>query len=354
LSNQVFLFPLMLSAALLLTSCTTNRSQGKSLPMVTPSALVRLRGLPAETRTNILALDPERIAEREVRGLLAQLPAPQIISIHGGIFPIPTGMNSFAKFLMGMGYPESSIRNPGDGGYTYGFHDNPYMIAGNVAWYYEHHGLRPIMVGHSQGGIQTIRVLHYLAGEDQKKLAVWNPVTQQKEKRFDIMDPLTGQVRPVVGLRIGYATVATAGGLARVLPNEWDMNAKLRKIPDSVEDFTGFQKGMDMAGGDYFGYGSGNNYYATGSASVRNVRLPSTSSHWTIPYAESLLEDDVIRKWIDDYRPASTEENATEQEPEWMTARILWAAEVWHGIKKHWVLELQRLIRSQSTQTHDN
>ena len=26
--------------------------------------------------------------------------------------------------------------------------------------------------------------------------------------------------------------------------------------------------------------------------------------------------------------------------------RILWAAEVWHSIKKHWVLELQRLIRA--------
>ena len=29
---------------------------------------------------------------------------------------------------------------------------------------------------------------------------------------------------------------------------------------------------------------------------------------------------------------------------------ILWAAEVWYSIKKHWVLELQRLLRAQSAQ----
>jgi hypothetical protein len=26
---------------------------------------------------------------------------------------------------------------------------------------------------------------------------------------------------------------------------------------------------------------------------------------------------------------------------------ILWAADVWYSIKKHWVLELQRLLRAQ-------
>jgi hypothetical protein len=27
---------------------------------------------------------------------------------------------------------------------------------------------------------------------------------------------------------------------------------------------------------------------------------------------------------------------------------ILWAADVWYSIKKHWVLELQRFVRPQS------
>jgi hypothetical protein len=28
---------------------------------------------------------------------------------------------------------------------------------------------------------------------------------------------------------------------------------------------------------------------------------------------------------------------------------VLWAADVWHSIKKHWCLEAQRLIRAQRT-----
>ena len=30
------------------------------------------------------------------------------------------------------------------------------------------------------------------------------------------------------------------------------------------------------------------------------------------------------------------------------STNILWAADVWHSIKKHWVLELQRLIRAKT------
>jgi hypothetical protein len=32
------------------------------------------------------------------------------------------------------------------------------------------------------------------------------------------------------------------------------------------------------------------------------------------------------------------------------TANILWASDVWHGIKKYWVIELQRLIRAQEAE----
>src|SRR5262249_31239544 len=162
-------------------------------------------------------------------------------SIHGGVLPIKAGMNSFARFLIGMGYPQASIQNPGNGSYTYGYYDRSDEIAGIVAWYYERDGMRPMIVGHSQGSNQTVRVLHKLAGTSVKRLAVWNPVTGKEEQRYEITDPLTGRPRPVVGSQVSYATAAVAGGLARVLPNQWDMNAKLRIIPDSVEEFTGFQ-----------------------------------------------------------------------------------------------------------------
>ena len=49
-----------------------------------------------------------------------------------------------------------------------------------------------------------------------------------------------------------------AGGVTRFLPNQWSKNFKLRKIPDTVEEFTGFYKGRDLLGGDYWGYGPAN------------------------------------------------------------------------------------------------
>jgi len=90
--------------------------------------------------------------------------------------------------------------------------------------------------------MQAVKVLDELAGKPTSRLAVWNPLTWKKEKRCEITDPLTGQNRPVVGLQLPYVTGMGGGGLTRALPNQWDMAFRLRTIPDSVEEFTGFFK----------------------------------------------------------------------------------------------------------------
>jgi hypothetical protein len=314
-----------------------------------------VNSLSPELKKQILALNPETVGERELREILSQAPAPQIISIHGGLLPIKTGMSSFAAFLIGMGYPATSIRNPGNGDWTYGYYDSSDMIAGTVAWHYERTGLRPMIIGHSLGGIQAVRVLYKLACDSTNKIAVWNPLTG-KEPRVEITDPLTGVTRPVVGLQVSFVAVALAGGLGRVVPSAWDMNSKLRIIPDSVEEFAGFQKGFDLLGGDYLGFGPANDYHAAGRAIVRNVRLPLTGSHWSIPYAQRLLKDQAMRDWINNYQPARGPSDAANVFPESgsMKSRSFWAAEVWYGIKKHWVLELQRLIQAQSAHLHES
>jgi hypothetical protein len=140
------------------------------------------------------------------------------------------------------------------------------------------------------------------------------------------------------------------------LPNEWDMNSKLRKIPDSVDEFTGFQKGLDPFGGDFLGFGSANEYRAIGGAKVRNVRLPARSPHWTIPYAEKLLKERTVKESIANYEPSGPDQERTGSGPDLLrnNAQALWAAEVWHGVKKHWVLELQHLILAQSANWHDS
>jgi hypothetical protein len=302
-------------------------------------------GLSREQEDRILALDPDNVTAAEVRTFLKGAPAPQLINIHGGFASVIQYMVSFGEFLIGMGYPESSIRNAADGTYTFSCYEDSEMIAGMIAWYYEKEGMRPMIVGHSQGGIQAVKILQKLARPPSEPLAVWNPLTWQREPRDQITDPLTGKPRPVVGLVLPYATAVGAGGLGRVVPNQWDMLIELRTIPDSVEEFTGFYKGADVLGGDFLGYGSINEYKASGKAVVRNIRLPWHYNHRAIPDTKHLLQSQAIVDWIDRYRPA--DQAPPEPRFEADSRNILWAADVWFSIKKHWVIELQRLIQAQ-------
>jgi NRPS condensation-like uncharacterized protein len=302
-----------------------------------------------ELRKKILSLNPEQVSERDIREVLSQAPAPRIINIHGGIYPVHRRMISFSEFLMGMGYPGTSITNPGDGTYTFSCYENSKMIAGTIAWYYEREGLRPMMVGHSQGGMQVVKVLRKLAGCSASNLHVWNPLTWKEELECDIVDPLTGKRRPVIGLQLPYVAAVGAGGLTRILPNQWDMCMKLRDVPDSVEEFTGFYKGKDLLGGDFLGYGSANHFHAMGSAAVRNVCLPSAYRHGGIPDTKHLLKSEQIRAWINRYHPADKPLDTPQLDVKFDldSKNILWAADVWYSMKKHWVLELQRFLRAE-------
>jgi hypothetical protein len=332
-----------------MTACETSRPEGLGPARVEQAGAAYLClkfAPPPETRERILALDPDHVTEKEIREVLAGTPSPRIINIHGGLLPLQGSMKSFSEFLVGMGYPRASIQNPRDGSYAFGYYVRSEKLGGLVAWYYEHDGLRPMMVGHSQGGIQVVKVLYKLAGDSTEKIALWNPITWKSEERYDFVDPLSGKSRPVVGLRIPYATAVVSGGLGRALPNNWTMNSKLRKIPDSVEEFTGFQKGMDALGGDFLGYGSGNDYKSQGTARVRNVRLPATYAHTTIPVTRHLLKSQQIKDWINNYPQGAESVGTPQLEFDSNSAHILWAADVWHSVKKHWVLELQRLLRA--------
>jgi len=300
--------------------------------------------LPRKTEERILALDPERVTEQDIYGTLKRAPAPRIINIHGGIFPVYLVMKSFAEFLIHMGYPEEKIRDPEDGSYSLSCYESSARIAGMIAWYYEREGMRPMLIGHSQGGIQAVKVLHQLAGHIDEEIHVWNPLTEEYEDRTTIIDPLTGGERPVIGLQVSYATAVGSGGLTRLLPNQWVMLDKLRSIPDSVEEFAGFYMGLDLIGGDFLGFGPLNMYKANGKARVRNVRLPAGYNHVTVPVTEHLAESKEIRDWINRYTPSEEPELDVEFKAD--SDNILWAADVWHSIKRHWVLELQKLIRT--------
>jgi pimeloyl-ACP methyl ester carboxylesterase len=107
----------------------------------------------------ILAMNPEHVTAGDIENVLRHAPAPQIILIHGGLGSVIDEMVSFSEFLMGMGYPGASLTNAGDGTYTFSCYESSEKIAGVIAWYYEQQGLRPMMLGHSQGGMQVVKVL---------------------------------------------------------------------------------------------------------------------------------------------------------------------------------------------------
>jgi hypothetical protein len=347
---------LAMASGLLLSGCGTVARRGLDPARaheIERTLLGRDPALSREREDQILALNPEHVTEREVREVLAGTPAPHLVNIHGGVAKVIPRMVNFSTFLIGMGYPGQSITNPSDGTYSFSCYESAEKIAGVIAWYYERDGLRPMLTGHSQGGMQVVKVLHKFAGHTP--LHVWNPLTWEEEKRCVITDPLTGKVRSVAGLEVSFASSLGAGGLTRVLPNQWDINTRLHKIPDSVVEFVGFCKPYDLLGGDYLGYGSGNHYKATGHTLVRNVWLPKEYKHGAIPNTEHLLKNQQIINWLNDYKPSEQGVSYPQLNRQFDTdsSHILWAAEMWYTIKKHWVFELQRSIRARRALPHD-
>ena len=139
----------------------------------------------------------------------------------------------------------------------------------------------------------------------------------------------------MVGLvLVSYTSTIGAGGMTLLLPNQWSMLDKMYTIPDTVEDYTGYQLDLDPIGWK-------GTWEAYGKATVRNVQLPFGYNHLTAPTSR---RSPTMRR----LGPGST---PTTRAGQIRTRRsigyaVFWAADVWHGVKKHWALEAQRLIRA--------
>ena len=296
----------------------------------------------AASEDRILALDPERISATDVRDVLSRAPAPRVISVQGSLTWIT--MQPFAEYLIAMGYPEERLRNPADNTYSYSSFADSERLAGTLAWYYENEGMMPMLVGHCQGGMLAIRVLHELAGAFHQSIEVWNPTSDESEHRTSIADPMDGRERPVIGLKVPYATALATGKLPRILLGQWTMLGKLRAIPDSVDEFTGFIILWDAIAGTFPG---GELYRATGTAEVRNVELPAGTSHVRLPDAKQFAGNADTRAWIESYRPDDHSQPPAVDGVD--TDNLVVAADVWFSLKKHWCLEAQRMIRQRRT-----
>jgi hypothetical protein len=272
--------------------------------------------------------------------VLSRAPAPRIIALSGSVALVT--MEAFARFLVAMGYPEERIRNPRDGSYAYSSFGSSTALAGELAWYYERDGMVPLLIGHSQGGMLALRTLHELSGAFGDALSVVDPMTGETLPRATIVDPADGTVRPVVGLRVPYAAALATGKLPRLLLGQWAMLAKLRDVPDTVGEFTGFVIEWDPIAGTFPG---AEPYAASGTAVVRNVTLPASYSHIGLPRTAHLAANPVTRAWIEAYAPGAV---APLADPGIDNTNILHAADIWHSVKKQWCLAAQRLTRARN------
>ena len=89
---------------------------------------------------------------------------------------------------------------------------------------------------------------------------------------------------------------------------------------------------------------SASDFRANGKAQVRNVLLPASYFHVTVAATSHLARDQAMREWLNAYRPGEVN---GEPPGEGSTDNALWAADVWFNIKRHWVLEAQKVIRAQ-------
>ena len=184
-------------------------------------------------------------------------------------------MESFGEFLVGMGYPEARIRNPFDGAWSHSPYEDADRLAGIAAWYYEKDGMTPMLIGHSQGGMQAVKVLHVLAGDygtRGRRCGIRSPTSPSRAPT--IVDPLTGR-QAVRWWACGWPTSPRSARAAPrfILPNQWSLIGKLRTIPDNVEEFTGYWIDVDLWAWTLPGTEQVRDFVGSGKARMRNVTL---------------------------------------------------------------------------------
>ncbi len=232
----------------------------------------RDRPIPAGRRaTAVAARLLARQRRSDVRDVLARVPAPRIVLLQGSVAFVT--MEPFARFLVGMGYPEERLRNPRDGSYSYSSFADSAALAGELAFDYEQTGLEPMLIGHSQGGMLAIRVLHEFAGAFHDAIPVVDPATGVRRLRArrssirarDDRGPSSGCMSPMPrrwrpdGCR---ACCSASGRCCR----------GCAQIPDTVTEFTGFDIPNDPIAGNLLGI-----------SPYEAVRAARTCATWCCP-----------------------------------------------------------------------
>ena len=149
----------------------------------------------------------------------------------------------------------------------------------------------------------------------------------------------------MIGISVAYASVVGAGGWALVLPHQWESLDTLRKIPDNVDEFTGYFINVDFFALSFPGNPLDRRYEGSGKDNVRNVELPAGYNHVTIPATSRTGAGRADARLDQRLRSREVPADASSL-PEEAQEHVMWAADVWYSIKKHWCIEAQNLIRA--------
>jgi hypothetical protein len=255
------------------------------------------------------ALNPDSVSDAQVRDVLAHFPAPRVLLFNGVVAPVR--MDRMAKFFIAKAYPRASFVQPSTGRMSHPSRSHAQRWAGSLPWYYEKEGLRPVLIGHSQGGMIVSKILHESAGSFGSGLQVYNPEKRRFEDRNTFRNPRSGTTEPIIHYRTPYASAIATGKMMRVVLGQWNMIEHLHTVPNSVERFTGFSLQGDLIGGGT------HHYQSEGRAQIRNITLQHSANHLTLP----ALSDDP-------------------RDP-----RSLLAGVLWEELKRAWCKELQSQLR---------
>jgi hypothetical protein len=313
--------------------CSRRAADGRATPLAAIVVALALAGAPTARAAEGAPLACDRAETLSAATLPAER-APHVVLLPGSLGIVT--MAPLGAFLASMGYPSRALTDPASGSMSADSDLDGGTLAGMLAWWYEHDGVRPIVIGHSKGGGVVIEALRALAGARGDELPLVDPRTLVSLPRTRYVDPVTRLVRRVVDLKLPLAAAIATGRLPRLLRGQFELARVLRDVPDSVEAFLGFAIPWDPIAGTLAG--DEDPYRPLGGTEVRNVVLPAQTSHIGAPRTEHLADDALTRAWIERYRPGAVEPPPAGAD----TENLALAAELWYAIKRAWCGEARR------------
>lgn len=335
---------LIAAAMLLLSGCatTTHQSVTSQYAIESPIPFIETFSIDPSISAQLHKINPEYISQKDIDETLAHYPAPRIFGIGGGVYTAHILMEDLAEFLIGMGYPKQAIFHPTDGKFAMSAYLDPEKIAGECIYYYEREGVRPILIGHSLGGVQAMKTAHFLVGNfGRKPVQIFNPIRSQFEKRTYYVDPYTGDQKELAASPIIAHLVAIgSGGISRAFPSQWSMGRRVKQVPDSVSRMTGIHVEGDWLGNDFLKGKESNTYHAFVLAEVENFYLPTGYNHVTLIRTKHLLQHEEVKEWIDRTRSERDRLTTSSTQPVPLgpgpVDNILLAAKIWNILKYEW------------------